>query len=86
MSEHGVHYVQTVSYDPLTQMARLHVPKHHDIDEAIMLLHKPSGLKLGGGRTKRSPQRSRRVVNGRVGRRGDGNPTGDLIDCQIKVK
>lgn len=42
IQEHGVNYQQSITYDPRTQMARVHNPQHLHIDETITLMHKPS--------------------------------------------
>merc|ERR1711956_152461 len=46
IQEHGVNYQQSISYDPWTQIARVHNPNHLNIDETITLMHKPSGMML----------------------------------------
>jgi len=46
IQEHGVNYQQSITYDPRTQMARVHNPQHLHIDETITLMHKPSGMML----------------------------------------
>ena len=42
ISEHGANYQQTVSFNPRTQIGRVHNPQHLNLDESITLLHKPS--------------------------------------------
>merc|ERR1719367_436816 len=46
IQEHGVNYQQSITYDPWTQIARIHNPHHLDLDETITLMHKPSGMML----------------------------------------
>jgi len=46
IQEHGVNYQQSITYDPWTQIARVHSPHHLNIDETITLMHKPSGMML----------------------------------------
>eukprot|EP00092_Neocalanus_flemingeri_P008971 GFUD01009652.1.p1 GENE.GFUD01009652.1~~GFUD01009652.1.p1 ORF type:complete len:344 (+),score=61.97 GFUD01009652.1:51-1082(+) len=46
IKEHGVDYQQTVSFNPQTQIVRVHNPHHLHLDESITLLHKPSGMQL----------------------------------------
>merc|ERR1719367_1065539 len=42
IQEHGVNYQQSITYDPWTQIARVHNPQHLHIDETVTLMHKPS--------------------------------------------
>merc|ERR1719367_483193 len=42
IQEHGVNYQQSITYDPWTQIARVHNPHHLIMDETITLMHKPS--------------------------------------------
>merc|ERR1712183_708726 len=46
IQEHGVNYQQSITYDPWTQIARVHNPQHLHIDETVTLMHKPSGMML----------------------------------------
>jgi len=46
IQEHGVNYQQSITYDPWTQIARIHNPQHLDLDDTITLMHKPSGMML----------------------------------------
>jgi len=46
IQEHGVNYQQSITYDPWTQIARVHNPQHLQMDESITLMHKPSGMMI----------------------------------------
>jgi len=46
IQEHGVNYQQSITYDPWTQIARVHNPHHLIMDETITLMHKPSGMMM----------------------------------------
>ena len=41
ISEHGADYKQRVEYDPSTKAVTFQVPKHHDILDSTVIIHKP---------------------------------------------
>ena len=42
VSEHGIHYNETLSLNPDEQVVTVHVPAHHDLDEHFTAMHEPS--------------------------------------------
>lgn len=46
VSEHGIHYNETLSLNPDEQVVTVHVPAHHDLDEHFTAMHEPSRTSL----------------------------------------
>jgi len=46
VSEHGIHFNETLSYNPVESLVTFHVPKHHKLAEHVTIMHPPSGKSL----------------------------------------
>jgi len=46
VSELGIHFNETLSYDPVESLVTFHVPKHHQLAEHVTIMHPPSGKSL----------------------------------------
>jgi len=46
ISEHGVHFNETLTFDPSNNLVTFHVPQHHDLAEHVTVMHNATGKSL----------------------------------------